>query len=171
MVDSNDRERISECRDELQRFLCEDELRDSILLVLANKQDLPNAMSVHEITDKLGLNALRDRLWCKCIYPHKLEWNLKHLHSINMQAFRVQVPQVEMVCMKGWTGCRTHSQRRKHYPNPSKRNQSQLQTLYPNQASCPLGYLLLVAIFIAELWSLHEHCICQFSLFIDICVN
>ena len=69
VVDSNDRERISECRDELQRFLCEDELRDSILLVLANKQDLPNAMSVQEITDKLGLNALKDRLWCKPVYP------------------------------------------------------------------------------------------------------
>ena len=68
VIDSNDRERISECQDELQRLLREDELRDSILLVLANKQDLPNAMSVREITEKLGLNALKDRLWCKCTH-------------------------------------------------------------------------------------------------------
>ena len=49
-------------------MLREDELRDVILLVLANKQDLPNAMSVQEITEKLGLNALRDRQWCKCAH-------------------------------------------------------------------------------------------------------
>jgi len=32
-----------------------------VLLVFANKQDLPNAMSAAEITDKLGLNQLRGR--------------------------------------------------------------------------------------------------------------
>lgn len=38
MVDSNDRERVGEARDELQRMVNEDELRDAKLLVLANKQ-------------------------------------------------------------------------------------------------------------------------------------
>ena len=38
MVDSNDRERVGEARDELLRMLNEDELRDAKLLVLANKQ-------------------------------------------------------------------------------------------------------------------------------------
>ena len=51
-------------------MLREDELRDVILLVLANKQDLPNAMGVQEITEKLGLNDLRDRQWCKCAHIH-----------------------------------------------------------------------------------------------------
>jgi small GTP-binding protein len=41
VVDSNDRDRILEAREELQRMLNEDELRDAILLVFANKQDLP----------------------------------------------------------------------------------------------------------------------------------
>ena len=41
VVDSNDRERVSEAREELQRMLNEDELRDALLLVFANKQDLP----------------------------------------------------------------------------------------------------------------------------------
>jgi len=50
-------------RDELHRMLNEDELRDSILLVFANKQDLPNAMSAAEMTDKLGLHGLRHRQW------------------------------------------------------------------------------------------------------------
>jgi GTPase SAR1 family protein len=38
VVDSNDRERIGEARDELQRMINEDELRDAVLLVFANKQ-------------------------------------------------------------------------------------------------------------------------------------
>lgn len=41
--------------------LQEDELRDAVLLVFANKQDMPNAMAVSELTDKLGLQALRSR--------------------------------------------------------------------------------------------------------------
>ncbi|GLH08147.1 hypothetical protein R5R35_008268 [Gryllus longicercus] len=63
VVDSNDRERISEAEKELQNMLQEDELRDAALLVFANKQDLPNAMSAAELTDKLGLNHLRNRHW------------------------------------------------------------------------------------------------------------
>ena len=38
VVDSNDRERISEARDELMRMLNEDELREAVLLIFANKQ-------------------------------------------------------------------------------------------------------------------------------------
>ena len=38
MVDSNDRERVGEAREELMRMLNEDELRDAVLLVFANKQ-------------------------------------------------------------------------------------------------------------------------------------
>ena len=38
MVDSNDRERVNEAREELMRMLAEDELRDAALLVFANKQ-------------------------------------------------------------------------------------------------------------------------------------
>ena len=68
VVDSNDRERLPECKDELHRFMCEEELRDCLLLVLANKQDLPNAMSVAEITEKLELHSLRDRTWRKSLY-------------------------------------------------------------------------------------------------------
>lgn len=38
VVDSNDRERIGEAREELMRMLSEDELRDAVLLIFANKQ-------------------------------------------------------------------------------------------------------------------------------------
>eukprot|EP01089_Gocevia_fonbrunei_P015559 TRINITY_DN4578_c0_g1_i3.p1 TRINITY_DN4578_c0_g1~~TRINITY_DN4578_c0_g1_i3.p1 ORF type:complete len:105 (+),score=29.20 TRINITY_DN4578_c0_g1_i3:2-316(+) len=63
VVDSNDRERIGEGAEELQKMLREDELREAAVLVLANKQDLPNAMSVAEVTDKLGLHNMRNRKW------------------------------------------------------------------------------------------------------------
>jgi len=70
VVDSNDAERIdgnnqseASAKEELHRMLAEDELRDAILLVFANKQDLPNALSVAEITDRLKLNTIRNRQW------------------------------------------------------------------------------------------------------------
>eukprot|EP00389_Voromonas_pontica_P018202 GDKH01028627.1.p1 GENE.GDKH01028627.1~~GDKH01028627.1.p1 ORF type:complete len:182 (-),score=40.21 GDKH01028627.1:190-735(-) len=63
VIDSNDRERIDDAREELSRMLGEDELKDAVLLVFANKQDLPNAMTAAEITDKLQLHSLRGRNW------------------------------------------------------------------------------------------------------------
>jgi len=63
VVDASDRERISEARDELQALLKEDQLRDSILLVYANKQDLPDAMAAPEITEKLALHSIRGHDW------------------------------------------------------------------------------------------------------------
>jgi len=61
VVDSNDRDRIDDASAELQTFIMEDELRDAILLVFANKQDMPNAMPVQMVSEKLGLHAIRDR--------------------------------------------------------------------------------------------------------------
>merc|ERR1711977_289705 len=49
VVDSNDRDRIEETREELHKMLNEDEMREVVLLVFANKQDLPNAMTAAEI--------------------------------------------------------------------------------------------------------------------------
>lgn len=63
VVDSNDRERADEAKEELSKMLQEDELRDAVLLVFANKQDLPNAMTAAEITEKLSLNTFRGRSW------------------------------------------------------------------------------------------------------------
>lgn len=63
VVDSHDKERICEAKEELMRMLSGDELRDAILLVFANKQDLPNSMNAADITDKLGLHSLRNRSW------------------------------------------------------------------------------------------------------------
>jgi ADP-ribosylation factor protein 1 len=69
VVDATDRERIGDAREEVQLMLLlsnnEKHVRDPAppLLVLANKVDLPTAMSVAELTDKLGLHAVLDRRW------------------------------------------------------------------------------------------------------------
>ena len=72
VVDSNDQERIDDssgqnasmpASEELHSMLQDDELRSAVLLVLANKQDLPRAMSVDEVTQRLSLNSLRNRSW------------------------------------------------------------------------------------------------------------
>ena len=58
VLDSNDRERINEACEELHRMANEDELKNKPILIFANKQDLPNAMSVSEVTEKLNLSKL-----------------------------------------------------------------------------------------------------------------
>jgi len=63
VIDSNDRERMSEASEELQKMLSEEELKDAILLIFANKQDLPNAQSVSQIRDSLKLDSLNTRKW------------------------------------------------------------------------------------------------------------
>ncbi|KAJ0182329.1 hypothetical protein K1T71_001698 [Dendrolimus kikuchii] len=63
VVDCADRDRIDEARQELHRIINDREMRDAIILIFANKQDLPDAMKPHEIQEKLGLTRIRDRNW------------------------------------------------------------------------------------------------------------
>lgn len=92
VVDSQDRDRIDEARVELHKILNDREMKDCLLLVFANKQDLPDgalaqnlairesratrrhadcalsvrprtAMTPTEVTEKLGLLRMKDRSW------------------------------------------------------------------------------------------------------------
>eukprot|EP00759_Apiculatamorpha_spiralis_P020114 PhF_6_TR25639/c1_g1_i1/m.36059/K07937/ARF1; ADP-ribosylation factor 1 len=64
VVDSHDIDRISYAADELAKMLREDELRDCVVLVFANKQDLPGALSAQELTGRMGLPTLcRNHRW------------------------------------------------------------------------------------------------------------
>ena len=63
VVDSNDRDRINTAKDELRKLLADEYLQDATLLVYANKQDLPRAMTTAEITKALDLPSLRLREW------------------------------------------------------------------------------------------------------------
>ena len=44
-------------------MLEEEELKDAVLMVFANKQDLPNALATDAIAEKLGLSVLKQRQW------------------------------------------------------------------------------------------------------------
>ena len=63
VVDSSDRDRIQDAKEELDKMLQEQEMENAVLLVLANKQDLPNAMTAAEVMEKLELQQLRHRKW------------------------------------------------------------------------------------------------------------
>lgn len=86
MIDSSDRDRIDEARLELERILADREMKDCLLMVFANKQDIQDgesvrgwclrwgcrstvfdsltpAMSPAEVTEKLGLHKMRERSW------------------------------------------------------------------------------------------------------------
>ncbi len=63
VVDSNDRDRVEDASEELKKMLAEDELKDVVVLVMANKQDLSGAMSPNEITEKMGLQQLKGKQW------------------------------------------------------------------------------------------------------------
>ncbi|KAM6471192.1 E3 ubiquitin-protein ligase TRIM23 [Liasis olivaceus] len=58
VIDSSHRDRVSEAHSELAKLLTEKELRDALLLIFANKQDVPGALSVEEITELLNLHKL-----------------------------------------------------------------------------------------------------------------
>lgn len=63
VLDCNDRDRVCAARDELHKMLNEDELRNAVVLIFANKQDIPGAMDAAEVTEQLGLHSLRGRQW------------------------------------------------------------------------------------------------------------
>jgi len=56
-------ERIQTSKNEFHAILDEDELRDAAVLVYANKQDLPGALSDLEITSALELGDIKNREW------------------------------------------------------------------------------------------------------------
>ena len=62
VVDSSDKNRIELARDELHKILAEEEMKDAIVLVFANKQDIA-VMDIKEIIEKLDLQGFRDRKW------------------------------------------------------------------------------------------------------------
>ena len=63
VVDSTDKDRMDIACKELHTMLKEEELLDSALLVFANKQDQPEAMTAAEVSMALNLTDLKDRSW------------------------------------------------------------------------------------------------------------
>lgn len=87
IVDSSDAARIGEARKELFRVLEDESTSNCCILVLANKQDLPNCMSLNEVMENLQLSEIKNHDWT--ILPscsltgqgleEAVEWMVTHL--------------------------------------------------------------------------------------------
>lgn len=63
VIDSGDREKLPEIKKILHEILSHSELKNTPLLVVANKSDLNGAMNIEEIKKNLDLNGLTCKDW------------------------------------------------------------------------------------------------------------
>ncbi|KAF5390438.1 hypothetical protein D9757_005220 [Collybiopsis confluens] len=63
VVDSGDRMRMNDCREELHSLLLEDRLAGASLLIFANKRDLQGSMDDSQIQDGLDLPSIKTHHW------------------------------------------------------------------------------------------------------------
>ena len=63
MVDSTDRARVGLVKEELFKLLGSEALDPKGVLVLANKQDLPDAMTAAELSEALSLHDIKGKEW------------------------------------------------------------------------------------------------------------
>ena len=63
IVDSSDKERMDIAAEELHHLLNEPALDSAIFIIMANKQDLPDAAGVGEVARALKLDQVYSRKW------------------------------------------------------------------------------------------------------------
>jgi len=63
VVDSCDKQRLADCKQELHALLKEERLLGATLLVFANKQDLSGSLHYNIIREVLDLDSLTHRHW------------------------------------------------------------------------------------------------------------
>jgi small GTP-binding protein len=85
VVDSEDSERLDEARHELVQLLDDTLLEKIPLLILANKQDSPRAVSVLSVKNRLELDSITNRPYhiqgCSAISGEGLSEGLDWLHQ------------------------------------------------------------------------------------------
>lgn len=89
VVDSADKLRLASCKSELKTLLQEERLAGATLLVLANKQDVPGALSSREIKD-VCINLL-------AILLHRLNSKLTIMH------FYLQILELDQIETHHWS--------------------------------------------------------------------
>jgi len=94
VLDTSNRERLSEAHGELVKLMSEKELKDASLLILANKQDVAGCSTIEEITDEFSLYKLCcGRSWhiqaCDAVsgmgLQDGLEWLSRQLVAAGLQ--------------------------------------------------------------------------------------
>jgi len=89
VIDANDTKRIAgneHCaKEELHRLMSEVELESCLLLILANKQDLPNAKNEHELEEILDLQAIKQQHHIQGTVAHSAEGLFEALDWLSEQ--------------------------------------------------------------------------------------
>ncbi|KAJ1030045.1 hypothetical protein NDA16_000958 [Ustilago loliicola] len=63
VVDSSDTARLTDCKEELDKLLNEERLHGATIMLFANKQDLPGALSAEQIKNHLELDRVSTHSW------------------------------------------------------------------------------------------------------------
>jgi len=63
VVDSTDVDRLDTTKEEFHAILDEEELKEALVLVFANKQDLPGSLDAPKIAEALELHKIKSRTW------------------------------------------------------------------------------------------------------------
>ncbi|KAM9968323.1 hypothetical protein ACTFIW_002761 [Dictyostelium discoideum] len=86
VVDSTDRDRIDQVKEEFDNLLIQQELNGIPILIFANKQDIDNSMNTSEIVNSLNLNLIEDRKWyiqlCSSLKSHGLDEGLSWIVNL-----------------------------------------------------------------------------------------
>lgn len=86
-----------ETGNELFELLMDNRLKQVPLLIFANKQDLPNAMTSSEVAEAIGLVRLEDRTWeiraCSAVEGSGIKVN-----TFNRSLFTFKLPSIKDCC-------------------------------------------------------------------------
>ena len=63
VVDSSDKDRLGISKEELTKTLKHEGLESTLILILANKNDVKGALTSAEISDALGLSQIQTHQW------------------------------------------------------------------------------------------------------------
>lgn len=63
VVDASDHSRMEEAKKALKKVLSDQNMKGVPLMVLANKSDLPNVLTVSEVSKQLDMESYKDRIW------------------------------------------------------------------------------------------------------------
>eukprot|EP01059_Diplonema_ambulator_P015436 TRINITY_DN26571_c0_g1_i1.p1 TRINITY_DN26571_c0_g1~~TRINITY_DN26571_c0_g1_i1.p1 ORF type:complete len:186 (+),score=41.31 TRINITY_DN26571_c0_g1_i1:50-607(+) len=69
VIDSNDIDRIPLAKEELHKLMSDDHLKNALLLIYANKQDQPNALSTSNLATQLDTQSIQTKGFNVFIQP------------------------------------------------------------------------------------------------------
>ena len=63
VIDSHDDENFEISKSEFHKVISNQNLKNAVILIFANKQDLPGAKSINKIIDEYELNKIKNHIW------------------------------------------------------------------------------------------------------------